>query len=224
MFPRLISKYGCCLFLALAIAAPLPADEPRPPEGFMPLFNGTDLKGWKVYDGKMEVWGADKGILYCDTGGGGWLLTEEEFADFEIRCEFRWTKEGGNSGVGLRVPRKGAPHIDGMEIQLIDDENWEKVHKFKLADYQHTGSLYDVKPAAKLVNKPIGEWNRVRIVCQGRDVTVEINGEKVNDVNLDGFKESKGAKHPGILRDKGCIGFQSYNFRVEFRNVWLKKL
>jgi len=32
------------------------------------------------------------------------------------------------------------------------------------------------------------------------------------------------ANHTGILRHKGCVGFQSYNFRVEFRRVWIKKL
>ena len=51
-----------------------------------------------------------------------------------------------------------------MEIQLIDDEGWPG----KLADYQHTGSIYDVVPASKTNNKPIGEWNAMRIVCKGR--------------------------------------------------------
>lgn len=210
--------------LFLLVACAVRADDPKPPEGFKTLFNGTDLKGWKVHGGMMDVWGADKGVLFCDKKGGGWLLTEEEFADFELRCEFRWTTEGGNSGVGLRVPRMGAPHIDGMEIQLIDDENWVKVHKFELKDTQHTGSLYGIKPPSKRVNKPIGEWNSVRVVCKGRKVTVEMNGETINDVNLDDYKESKGKSIPGILREKGHVGFQSYNFRVEFRNIWIKPL
>ena len=217
-------RYRLLVIALFVLTLPTRADEPKPPEGFKNLFNGTDLKGWKVNAGKMEVWGAEKGVLYCDKGGGGWLLTEEEFGDFEIRCEFRWTKEGGNSGVGLRVPRMGAPHIDGMEIQLIDDENWAKVHKFELKDTQHTGSVYDIKPSDKRVNKPIGEWNTVRIVCKGRKVTVEMNGETINEANLDDYKEAKGKAHPGILREKGCVGFQSYNIRVEFRNVWIKQL
>jgi hypothetical protein len=198
------------------------AEEPKPPEGFKSLFNGTDLNGWKVHGGAMDVWGAEKGVLYCDRKGGGWLLTEEEFGDFELRCEFRWTTEGGNSGVGLRAPRMGSVHIEGMEIQLIDDENWAKVHKFELKETQHTGSLYGVKPPTKLVNKPIGEWNLVRIVCKGSMLTIQLNGETVNEVNLDDYKEAKGKSVPGILRQKGCVGFQSYNFRVEFRRVWIK--
>jgi hypothetical protein len=212
------------LFLTLTSAIPAAAAEPKPPEGFKSLFNGTDLKGWKVFNGMMDVWGADKGLLYCDKKGGGWLLTEEEFGDFELRCEFRWTTEGGNSGIGLRVPRMGTPHIDGMEIQLIDDENWAKVHKFELKDTQHTGSLYGVKAPSKRANKPIGEWNSVRVVCKGGKVNVKLNGETINDVNLDEYKDAKGKAVPGILRDKGHVGFQSYNFRVEFKNVWIRNL
>ena len=79
-------------------------------------------------------------------------------------------KKGGNSGVGLRTPEKGDPAYAGMEIQLIDDEGWPG----KLADYQHTGSIYDVQPAKPAKNKPIGEWNAVKIVCDGRKVTVEL--------------------------------------------------
>lgn len=212
------------ILVLLFTITPVPADEPKPPDGFKSLLNGSDLKGWKVYSGDMAVWGIDKGVLYCDKKGGGWLLTEEEFGDFELRFDFRWTTEGGNSGIGLRVPRMGTPHVDGMEIQLIDDENWAKVHKFELKDTQHTGSLYGVKPPSKRVNKPIGEWNSVRVVCKGRKVTVEMNGMQINEVNLDAFKEAKGKEHPGILREKGCVGFQSYNFRVEFTNVWIKGL
>lgn len=209
--------------LVAVLAADSRAQEPKAPEGFTSLFNGRDLSGWKVHAGKAEVWGAEKGVMFCQGGGGGWLLTDKEFGDFELRLEFRWTKEGGNSGIGLRVPRTGDPAYQGMEVQIIDDEGWEKVHKSKLAPYQHTGSVYDVEPAKKRANKPVGEWNSVRIVCQGRKVTVEMNGEQINQVNLDDHKD-KEKKHPGILREKGCVGFQSYNVRVEFRNIHIKEL
>ena len=157
----------------------------------------------------------------CKGGGGGWLLTEKEYGDFEFRCEYRWEKKGGNSGVALRTPgRRATRPTSGMEIQLIDDEGWRPV---KLADYQHTGSIYDVQPAKPAKNKPIGEWNTVRIVCKGRKVTIEQNGEELVNANLDDYK-AKFEKHPGLSREKGHIGFQSYNIRVEFRNVCIKEL
>jgi 3-keto-disaccharide hydrolase len=203
---------------AALIVTPARSDDAKPPEGFTALFNGKDLTGWKP-TGKADVWGAEKGVIFVEKGGGGWLLTEKEYGDFELRLEYKLSG-GANSGVALRTPREGDPAYVGMEIQLIDDEGWPG----KLADYQHTGSIYDVVPASKTNNKPIGEWNAIRIVCNGSKVTVEVNGAKVVDANLEDYKETKGAKHPGLSRGKGHIGFQSYNKRVEFRNIFLKPL
>jgi hypothetical protein len=200
----------------------LAQNQPTLPPGFAPLFDGQSLDGWKP-TGKADAWAAEGGAIVCKRGGGGYLLTQKEYGDFELRFEYRWEKPGGNSGVALRTPPKGDPAYAGMEIQLIDDEGWEKVHKSKLADYQHTGSIYDVQPAKKLANKPVGEWNAVTIVCKGRKVRVEQNGEELVAANLDDY-EAKFARHPGLKREKGHIGFQSYNFRVEFRNVVVKEL
>jgi hypothetical protein len=194
----------------------------RPDDKPTDLFNGKDLTGWKA-TGKAEAWAVENGMIVCKGGGGGYLLTEKEYGDFEFRCEYRWEKKGGNSGVALRTPEKGDPAYVGMEIQLIDDEGWESVHKSKLAPFQHTGSIYDVQPAKPAVNKPIGEWNKVTIVCKGRKVTVEQNGSPLVDANLDDYK-AKEEGHPGLAREKGRIGFQSYNIRVEFKNVAVKEL
>src|SRR5438128_8391290 len=142
------------------------------PEGFQSLFNGKDLTGWKA-TGKMEVWGAEKEVIFCQGGGGGWLLTEKEFGDFELRLQYKMPK-GGNSGVALRTPFKGDPAYVGMEIQLIDDENWAG-----LKSWQHTGSIYNVVPSSKTANKPLGDWNEIRIVAKGRRVLVEQNGAKL---------------------------------------------
>src|SRR5688500_15189505 len=112
------------------------ADDAEP--GFVSLFNGKDLAGWKVHAGKMDVWGAEDGLLFVKAGGGGWLMTDKEFADFELRFDCRLPKVG-NSGVCLRAPRQGDPCYTGIEVQIIDDINWKG-----LADYQHSGSLYDL--------------------------------------------------------------------------------
>ena len=167
-------RFGTLLVVACAATLRAddtkPADKPAaPPEGFTSLFDGKTLTGWKP-TGKADVWSAEGGAIVCKGGGGGYLLTDKEYGNFEFRCEYRWEKKGGNSGVGLRTPEKGDPAYAGMEIQLIDDEGWPG----KLADYQHTGSIYDVQPAKPAKNKPIGEWNAVKIVCDGRKVTVEL--------------------------------------------------
>lgn len=207
------------LAMAVCVAGARAEDKPaKPPEGFTSIFDGKSLDGWKP-TGKKEVWAAEDGLIVCKGGGGGWLLTEKEYGDFEFRCEYRWEKKGGNSGVALRAPFEGDPAYQGMEIQLIDDEGWPG----KLADYQHTGSIYDVQPAKEAKNKKIGEWNTVKIVCKGRKVTIVHNDVELVNANLDDYK-AKFEKHPGLKREKGRVGFQSYNVRVEFRNVWIKEL
>jgi hypothetical protein len=197
----------------------------QPPEGFVPLFNGKDLDGWKA-TGDPKVWGAEDGVLYVAGGGGGWLLTEKDYANFELRLEYKMPKMG-NSGVGLRTPLPGQqpkgkgwdPAYIGMEIQLLDDANWKG-----LAEWQHTGSIYNVVPAKKVNSKPFGEWNTMRIVAKGKQILVEQNGEELVSANLADFVKEHAERHPGILRETGKIGLQSYNFRVEFKNIYVKTL
>ena len=193
----------------------------EPPRGFTSLLNGKDLEGWKVMGGKKDVWGFEKGALHVSGGGGGWLLTEKEYDDFELMFECKMPRKG-NSGVALRTPDSGDPAYVGMEIQLLDDETWMKEEK--LRPEQFTGAIYDVVAPSKNVSKPHGEWNSMKITCKGPKVTVELNGEKVVDANLDDYKEKHGKKHPGLLRTKGHVGFQSYNFRVEYKNIFIKPL
>jgi hypothetical protein len=208
---RLAIAFGLLAFVCMRIEAGIP-------EGFVPLFNGKDLTGWKA-TGDMKVWGADPEtkVLFCDKGGGGWLMTEKEYSDFEVRLEYKMPKMG-NSGVGIRAPLQGDPAYAGMEIQLLDDANWKG-----LRPAQHTGSIYDVVPAKKINSKPFGEWNSIRIIAKGRMVTVEHNGEVLVDANLDDSKEHF-KRHPGLQREKGHVGLQSYNFRVEFHNIHVKPL
>lgn len=201
--------------LACALTVAPAAD--KPPEGFSPLFNGKDLSGWKVLNGKMDVWGADKDILYVDGKGGGWLMTEKEYGDFELVLEFKMPKMG-NSGVALRAPLMGDPAYQGMEIQLLDDENYKG-----LRPTQYTGSIYDVVAPSKQVTKPAGEWQKIHIIAKGRQVTVELNGTKIVDANLDDYKDRAKA-HPGLLRTTGHLGLQSHDGRVEFRNLFVKPL
>src|SRR5262249_42190821 len=85
---------------ATPIAAP-PAGVAPEDKGFVPLFNGKDLAGWNINEGgNMAVWGAENGVLYANGRGGGWLMTEKEYDDFELRLDFK-LPEKGNSGVAL---------------------------------------------------------------------------------------------------------------------------
>jgi hypothetical protein len=193
------------------------------PEGFQALFNGKDLTGWRVNEGgNLKVWGAEKGILYVNGSGGGWLMTEKEYNDFELRLEFKLPK-AGNSGVALRCGLKGNPHSEaGMEIQILDDE-WHKKNYKGLKNTQLTGSIYDLVPPSKDALKPIGEWNKMCIIAKGPQITVELNAEKIVDANLNDYKD-KEKNHKGMMNKKGHLGLQSHDGRVEFRSLYVKEL
>jgi hypothetical protein len=214
----------CALVASLFFVPALNSADNTAPEGFELLFNGKDLTGWKVNEGgKMDQWGADKdkGVLYVQGGGAGWLMTEKEYGDFELRLEFK-IPEKGNSGVALRSPMKGDPAYIGMEIQILDD-GWHKKNLKDLKPVQLTGSIYGVVPPSKDANKPIGEWNKYAITAKGRQVTIELNGVKIVDANLDDHKDQF-KEHPGLKAEKGHLGLQSHSERVEFRNIYVKEL
>jgi hypothetical protein len=222
---RLALKIGllmACVAIAATEGKTAKFAEDKVPEGFTSIFDGESLKGWKA-TGKMEQWTAEPGLIVCKGSGGGWLLTEKEYANYEFRAEYKWEKQGGNSGVAVRTPEKGDPAYVGMEIQLIDDENYLKVHNYELKPWQKTGSIYGVQPPKLQANKPIGEWNAIKIVANGRKVTVVLNDKELVNANLDDYKD-KYKEHPGLTREKGHVGFQSHDGRVEFRNVYIKEI
>jgi 3-keto-disaccharide hydrolase/FKBP-type peptidyl-prolyl cis-trans isomerase len=217
---------GLPFVLALIFAsAQLLADEPaakKPAaDGFVPLYNGDDLSGWEVTDGKLESWKAEGEVLSCVAEGGGWLRTNKKFSDFVLKLEYR-IPAGGNSGVGLRLPPEGAPHEAGMEIQILDDDADE--HK-DLKPAQYTGSIYYQVAAKRGFAKPPGEWNTYEITCRGPLVKVVLNGETVTEASLDKLTKGEGG-HPALADrpETGAIGLQSHGSKVEFRNVALKDL
>jgi len=212
--------------LTLCLAGPALSDDAEPdqeavPKGFTRLFNGKDTTGWKAHNGKTEAWKVDKGVLHVN-GNGGWLMTEKEYGDFELRLEYKLPK-AGNSGVALRSPLQGDPAYTGMEIQILDDP--APVYK-NIQPWQKTGSIYAVVPSSKQPSKAVGEWNRYRIVCKGRQVTIELSGEKIVDANLDDYKDKHAKKNPGILRERGHVGLQDHggDGRLEFRHIYLREI
>ncbi len=207
---------------------------PRMPEdlppGFVPLFNGKDLTGWKgeVGDPKKRVlmspselasaqvaaddrmrthWRSENGVLLFD-GKGDNLCTVREYTDFELYLEWNITV-GGDSGVYLR----GAP-----QVQI-----WDSAVKQNGANVG-SGGLYNNRrnPARPLVNadKPIGEWNAMLIRMVGDKVTVSLNGQLVVDnVVFENFFEPN---QP--IFASGPIELQKFGSPLQFRNVLIREL
>lgn len=179
------------------------------------------LPGWHVQEGSASVWRYDGKIISCIPGKGGFLTMDKEYADFDLSLEYR-IQSGGNSGVGVHYPPGGHPSTTGMEIQILDDD--APKHK-DLKPSQYNGSIYKlVPPKARAAKKP-GEWNRLEIRCKGPWINVKLNGVEVQNVNRDDFQTAEGTDIPLAKRPrKGCIGLQSHDDPVEFRNISIKGL
>jgi len=203
----------CLLAASVAVAAP---------DDFVPLFDGQSLKGWKLVNGKGPGYVPKNGILECPADGGGNLYTEKEYGNFILRFEYRLSA-GGNNGVGIRAPLTGDAAYQGMEIQILDDQH-EK-YKGRIKPEQHTGSIYDVFPARTGYAKPAGEWNEQEIMAYGSRIQVKLNGVVLIDADLKNVQEEKVlAKHPGLRRTSGHVGFLGHGTLVEFRNIRIREM
>jgi hypothetical protein len=218
--------------LAVTVLPPLAAQE----EGFTPLFNGKDLTGW-VY-GKRGAsenktgkgYQVENGVLFTTREDGGNLFTEKEYADFVLRFDVKLT-ENANNGIGIRAPLEGDAAYVAIEIQVLDDSGSQYT---KLQPAQYHGSVYQMFPAKRGFQKPVGEWNSEEIRVRGRQITVTLNGTTIVDANLDDVKdEAVLARHRdltrpegsrGIANTKGHIGLLGHGARVEFRNIRIREL
>lgn len=209
-------KIGLVLLLAIAAFA---ADvEP----GFTPLYNGKDLKGWILINGKGPGYIAKGEEIYCPREGGGNLFTEKEYSNFVLRFEFLLTA-GANNGMGIRAPYEGDAAYQGMEIQILDHDDPQ--YKGWLKPEQRHGSIYGVVAAKVGALKPVGEWNREEILADGRHIKVTLNGKVIVDANLDDVKDAAVlAKHPGLARATGHLGFLGHGALVRFRNLRIQEL
>jgi len=191
--------------------------------GFVSLFNGKDLAGWKLVGKEGRGYIVEDGLLQCPADGGGNLFTEKEYANLVFRFEFK-LEEGTNNGIGIRAPYEGDAAYQGMEIQILDHD--APMYRGRLRPAQYHGSIYDVVPAKTGFLKPTGEWNAEEITANGRRITVNLNGHIIVDANLDSITDPAVLKkHPGLARTSGHVGFLGHGpARVWFRNVRIKEL
>ncbi|HLG15256.1 MAG TPA: DUF1080 domain-containing protein [Blastocatellia bacterium] len=176
-------------------------------QGWIDLFNGKDLTGWKhVGPGSFTV---EDGALVSHGGMGLLYYDARAFGDFMLAVEWKVRDRCNNSGIFVRFPQKtDDPWYavrNGYEIQIDDcDKNGLK--------YQ-TGSIFDQHAATRLASKPAGEWNKYEITIVGQHYSVVLNGEKVNE-----FDGERGRE--------GYIGLQNHDPTsvVSFRRVSVKEI
>ena len=107
-----------------------------------------------------------------------------------------------------------------MEIQILDDYADKYAN---LKPWQYTASVYGVQAARPGNSYKANQWQKIKIVCDGPEIYVELNSNKVTDTNIiDHMWQAK--KHPGLKRRSGYLGLQAHGSKVEFRNIYLKEL
>ena len=189
-------------------------------DGYESGFNGRNFKGW---GGPTNNYVVKDGALQCRKGKGGTIFFNEELADFSARFEFK-LPPGGNNGLAIRYPGSGDTAYVGMcELQVLDDtaKKYAKLHPA-----QYHGSAYAMAPAARGLQRPVGEWNFQEVTVFGTKIRVELNGTLILNTDLAKVEEPMYnlAKFKGRLRKSGYFGFAGHGDAVSFRNVSLRKL
>ena len=211
-------------------------------KGWIKLFNGKDMKGWHTY-GKTTVgaaWQVDDGAIHLDASHkdgwhikeGGDIVTDEEFENFDLKLEWKISKNG-NSGVMFLVHEENNPDkykypwYTGPEMQVLDNDGHSdgKIHKHR------AGDLYDLIASSKETVKPVGEWNKAEIICNNAHLELWLNGTKVVETTLwdDAWKKlvagSKFNAMPAFATfKKGRIALQDHGNEVWFKNIEIKRL
>lgn len=204
-------------------------------EGWELLFDGSTTEGWRSYNGDQfpdEGWIAEDDMLtVLSDGGGGDIITENQYGNFELKLEWR-VQKSGNSGIFYRAMEQPTQPIywSAPEFQILDNENHPDAEMGEDGN-RKAASLYDLIPAKPQNANPYGEWNSVKIVADGPNIEHWQNGEKVVEYKLwtnewyEMIRNSKFENHPefGDAR-KGYIGLQDHGDRVDFRNIKIKVL
>lgn len=179
-------------------------------EDTISLFNGENLDGW-INHGE-EKWYVENGELICESGPKaeyGYLGTEKYYKNFELTLEFKQESDG-NSGVFIRSTFEGTK-VSGWQVEVAPPG-------------KHTGGVYEsygrgwlIKPEpAKEKALKMGEWNTLKIVADGPNITSWLNGEQMIT-----FTDEK------IGQGEGSIALQIHDgggIKVRWRNIQLKPL
>jgi len=190
---------------------------------------GFPAQGWSMANGELAV---------LRKGGGGDIMTEEEFGAFELQMEFK-VSAGANSGIFYLLtsphdPASNAPL--GLEYQVLDDERHPDAKQG--TDGNRTlASLYDILPRAKLMTNvgiapKVDVWQHARIVSRaGGTVEHWLNGVKVLEFRRgsDDYRAHVAAskfKATAAFGEaaRGRILLQDHGDAVAFRSIKIRSL
>jgi len=216
----------------------LPSTNPKPEEtapladGFVSIYNGVNLDGWKATEEHARHWKVADWILDYDgqcEAPDPHLWTEKSYRDFVMICDWRWKNKGtaaqrpkvlpngqedgteeivdaGDSGIYLRGNDKSQVNIWCWGVGSGE------VYGYRTDPAMSAEVKAGVTPKVK-ADKPIGQWNRFVITMKGDRLSVELNGQPVIE----------NAQLPGVPRE-GPIALQHHGDAIQFANLYLKEL
>jgi 3-keto-disaccharide hydrolase len=194
------------MVLTFLIAFATASQSAQRQKGWIALFNGKDLAGWRLRTQQgPNGWKVVDGV-YVNNRPSTDLQTDSEYYDFQLHVEFRVTEGDGNSGVYLR---------DKYEIQIFNSYGKPPVDN-------GCGALYKKIAPSVNASKREGEWQTFDVTFIGRRLTVFHNDRKILD-NVDVGPMGTGAASnradgPGPLR------LQGDHDTVSFRNIRIRPL
>ncbi len=174
-------------------------------DGWISLFNGKDLTGWKASEG--VEWKVENGEIVTPPKRSH-LFTEKEFKNFEYKIDCL-TTPGSNSGLYIHTKYQDTFPDAGYEVQV------NQTH----GDPVKSGSLYFV---VKLFSTPVkdNEWYTYHITVKGKAITV-----RINDKVLYEYVEPEGVTGPHKL-SKGSFAIQAHDPKsvARYKNIMVKPL
>ncbi len=223
--------------VAKAILENLPPKPSKPAgkEEWTSLFDGKNLEGWIFPEGSWVI--DEDGSMTCKMQevkgklrGMGDIFSEKEYGDFVLTCSYKLS-EGANSGIFYRADMNNKVQ-GGFEIQLMDNEGFQKTHG-KKDDRKLNGSFYDCLAPSSNPQNPIGEWNTITLTCDGPIIKLSINEVEVFSVDVNDWDTP--GKNPDGTTNKfkvarkdmprtGKIGFQNHGQYVWFKDVKIREL
>jgi hypothetical protein len=205
------------------------APESETPEGFVSIFDGETLSGWK-HDKETSNWTASGGILKHNGKAGPTthLWTEKSYKDFTMVLDWRWSGRGQMKMQPVILP--DGTHKEKAEVEELDSGvlmrgemksqvniwNWTvgsgEVYGYRMDKNMPAEVKAAVTPKLK-ADKPLGEWNRMEITLKGDRLSVILNGKQVIE----------NAQLPDVPKE-GPIGLQHHGQAIDFANIAIKEL
>jgi cytochrome c len=223
------------------VKAPVPntLTDAEKQSGWKLLFDGKTTSGWRAFksDKIGSAWKVKDGALYLDnskkkdwqTVGGGDIVTNEEYENFELSLEWKLQK-CGNSGVIFNVVE--ADKYDyvwqtGPEMQVLDNI----CHPDGRIEKHRAGDLYDLIESKFVAVNPAGEWNQARLISNNGKYEFWLNGYKVVEFTMhddqwnEMVKKSKFKDMPDFGKaTKGHISLQDHGDQVWYRNIKIREI